>query len=495
MPRVKCKLFNALVWLGSGCSQAPNADPTPQSTTSSSFPSELTSSTMTTEDPTSSGPAVTSRTTGSIETTGLTEVSGSSDDTTGGPACDRPGGCDRLDVLLVIDNSGSMGEKQRRFVAALPHVLAGLRGLVDRDGVAVEADINLMVTTTDIGHPLCEVFQKPGYEPAKGAPISTSCTERLERFNSINADETMPDICTDACPVGQSAAPTDSYIHFAGLTHNVIAAEGVLDPVERALACIVPQGIDGCGFEAPLEAMLLALDGGAVWNQGPRPFLREGAALAVVLLSDEMDCSIEDLKYFDPAFKDHPEFGKYYEVDPNTMKQAPPTSAICWNGGMTCSGPDANGLFESCMAQDAGVLWPMARYQDFLGHLSESGKPTFMLVIGGVPSVTAHGSEAPHEPISGGLEALTYHDWSEADLLQGDEDSSLDKQIEFGIGPGCSKKDIGYGIPPGRTVDVCQSLDSNDEIGCCVESVCDDDLRGAMDCLTGMASLRLLPQR
>lgn len=416
-------------------------------------------------------------------------------DPTDGLACERPGGCDRLDILFVIDNSESMGPKQRNLVAALPLLVEQLRDLVGRDGDKVVADVNVMVTTTDVGHPLCEIFQKPSYKAAKGAPISSACTERLERFTSVNGKVKIPELCTDTCPPDQAAHPADPFLHFAGDTHNVIAAEGVLDPVARALACIVPQGVDGCGFEAPLEAMLRALDAEAAWNTGPRPFIREGAALAIVVLTDEADCSIEDFKYFDLAFKDHPEFGQYYELDPATNEKSIPTSAICWNGAMTCDPADANGVHAACVETYKEVLWPVSRYTDRLRAPAwlREGKPVFMLVLGGVPSVTARNPEPPHEPIAGGWPDIIYRAWTDADLLPGDPDSVAVKHHHFGIGPACKAPAIGYGLPPGRLLDVCRALDLNEqaEVACCVESVCDPDFAGAVTCLTGMSSRRL----
>lgn len=418
--------------------------------------------------------------------------------TTDGLTCERPGGCERLDILMVIDNSETMGQKQNSFVSALPQLLDRLRNLVGLNGASVETDVNLMVTTTDVGHPLCEIFKKPDYVPAKGAPISSACTERLQRFTSTNGVTKLPELCTNVCPLEQSARPSDPFLHFAGADHNVIAAEGVVDPVAQALACIVPQGIDGCGFEAPLEAMLRALDSEAAWNKGEQPFLREGAALAIIVVTDEADCSIEDFKYFDLAFRDHPEFGKYYAIDPVTMEKGNPNSSICWNGGMTCSGANPDGFFETCAEEYKGVLWPVSRYIDRLRESLrvQDGKPVFMLVIGGVPSVTAHSPEIPYHPIAGGVQDIVYHSWTDADLLPGDSENAAEKQFEYGIGPGCSSAKIGYGLPPGRLLDVCQALDLNvdSEVACCMESVC-DGLEGAMGCLTGMASRRLFKSR
>jgi hypothetical protein len=69
---------------------------------------------------------------------------------------------------------------------------------------------------------------------------------------------------------------------------------GPQGPLE-ALDCTAGLGTSGWGFEQPLEAMYLALDGNPA-NQG---FLREDAHLAVVIFADEDDCSVADPHLFD----------------------------------------------------------------------------------------------------------------------------------------------------------------------------------------------------
>src|SRR5687768_8265322 len=62
--------------------------------------------------------------------------------------CPESGAGRMLDVLFIVDNSYyTMADEQIRLVAGMPHLLARLR--------ALDADINLMFTTTDVGHPLC----------------------------------------------------------------------------------------------------------------------------------------------------------------------------------------------------------------------------------------------------------------------------------------------------------------------------------------------------
>ncbi len=418
--------------------------------------------------------------------------------------CDQPDGCRRLDVVIVVDNSGSMGEEQQNLAANLPHLVERLRLIKDPEGDLVDPDVHVMVTTTDVGHPLCMQFNKPDYTVASGAPVATACVDRLTRFNGLDGVTKVPQACTANCPEGQAAVPMDPYVHFNGVEHNVIDPDGAGDAAADALACIGPQGIDGCGMEAPLEAMLLALQPDAPWNMGERPFLRDDSALAIIILTDESDCSVEDFAHFDPKNVDDPEFNQHWEPDPDKGGvKSNPTSAVCWNAGMSCEDADADGVYESCVAEDKDVLHPLARYTDLLiSHLEvQANKPVFMLVLGGVPPVTAHDPAPPGTPTDGGVLDLVYRDWIASDILPGDPKTAAKKQYEFGVGPGCSNPATGQGIPPGRVQELCQALDRSDdpntplvdeeEVRCCIESVCDDDFAGAFDCLAGMLSQRL----
>lgn len=77
------------------------------------------------------------------------------------------------------------------------------------------------------------------------------------------------------------------------------------------VGCVVPLGHEGCGYEQPLEAALKALSPassdidffastpahGDGANDG---FLREGSVLAVLVVSDEDDCSSAEPALFDP---------------------------------------------------------------------------------------------------------------------------------------------------------------------------------------------------
>lgn len=420
------------------------------------------------------------------------------------PACaSGDSDCYQIDLLFVIDNSGTMGEEQVNLSANFPLLIDKLQNLVDENNQPVNPDVNIMVTTTDLGHPQCTPFQPEGYEPAQGSPVEEPCVNRIEDFTGLgnNAPE-FPEACTAGCPVAVS--PADPFIHFAGQTTNVPG-----NNVSGAMSCLGPQGINGCGYEAPLEAMLQAINPGAQWNQGNKPFLREGAVLAVAIITDEADCSVRSPDGY--AFFTNEQQNTYWEINPDTGTKTQATSAVCWNAGVDCGQPDMNGVYADCNSIDTGVLHPLNRYLTYLQDdlIAGQNKDVIMLGILGVPPVTAHNEDPPFEPTAGGVLDLEYRQWVDGafpvgDILPGDDSDAATKEFEFGIGPGCTGGDemagfTGQAIPPVRVKEVCESLnddydgDGETDIRCCIESICDDDFSDAINCLTGILQDTLPP--
>ena len=431
------------------------------------------------------------------------------------PGCNMEGECNLIDLLFVIDNSGTMGEEQLNLAKNFPLLIQQLEGLTDANNQPLEPNVNIMVTTTDFGNPLCKPFAK--HDPEQGAPVSSACVKRLDRFTGL-AQINPPvyeEACTDVCQLpGIEPINDEQIIHFGPDGDNVppvpdadINGDGIPDSaVAQTLACIGPQGIDGCGYEAPLETMMQALNPTAPWNcNAPndptlcpkggtdKPFMRQGAILAIAIVTDEADCSVKDYSIMtDDDF--------FASLDGEKL----PSSAICWNAGVKCSGPDANGVYINCTSDDSDdALHPMSRYNDFLQKNIRVGldKEVIMLGILGVPPVTEHNPNPPHEPIAGGVDDLVYRKWRDTDILP--EDAMLGHDVDyqqwsFGIGPGCTGDDgmgniTGQAVPPVRIKEVCQGLDYDGKIRCCIESVCDDDFSAAVGCLTDVIQEVFVP--
>lgn len=273
---------------------------------------------------------------------------------------------DKLDVLLVIDNSICMANEQEilsQSINVLTHRLAGLLG--------EPPDLHLGVTTTDLGTAPHEITYCD--RPHGGALLTSYCALGAEGYivdlkpSGCSATRDLTGRCQDhTCEIAHCA-------HAPG-TQLVTGSDGCprcrnfLQDLSSALSCIVNVGIPGCGFEQPLEAMRLALDDHPD-NVG---FLREDSLLAIAIVTDEDDCSAASPDLFGP---ESPELG-------------PQIDFRCFHQGVTC---DVNGLLErgprhycSPREDEGSLLHPIDRYVSFLRDLRSPGRLLFTTLAGPV---------------------------------------------------------------------------------------------------------------
>ena len=326
-----------------------------------------------------------------------------------------------IDILFVIDNSGSMGEEQ----AILASSLAPFIDVLEQPGIA--ANYRIGFTTTDNGNPWCPVGATT---PESGKLVLSSCKTRIGDFlfgDSVDvSDLACNDICNlDAADLEILPTTTDvdsqpkprPWLERIEGWKNIPDATGTAE----AFACFAPQGVNGCGFESPLESMYLALGRAQSTDEASFGFIRPHAILAVIFLTDEVDCSYNT----DWASIFDAEGNKEFWSDPMAGS---PTSAICWNAGVECSGDpssyadctsvnkDVNGNLD--VADPEAVLHPVDRYIDLLEGIElqkqqlNDQQEVIVAVIGGVTS--------SGEPF-----------YAEV----GDSDPQF--QANFGIGPGC----------------------------------------------------------
>jgi hypothetical protein len=202
---------------------------------------------------------------------------------------------DKIDVLFVIDGSGSMREEQRALGEQFPRMARALAtGDVDGDG-AVDfpppGDVQFAVISSDMG--------------LSGIEGIDQCEGRGDDGLLMPASRSR----APGCP-----ADLPAFVRYHG-------GESEVDQVARDFACLAAIGTDGCGFEHPLEAVLKALwpagddrvtfhgttEGntrghGDAANAG---FSRAEAGtvpslLVIVVIADEDDCSAADTSLFIP---------------------------------------------------------------------------------------------------------------------------------------------------------------------------------------------------
>jgi len=201
-----------------------------------------------------------------------------------------PSNVPAVDLLFVVDDSGSMEEEQDLLADGFPLFAAAVAsGDLDGDGELdfppVE-DLHVGVVSTDMGW----VGDRDGW----AVPIA--CGHGVDRIGGHDgllrsANRAIPGCATQA----------DGFV----VRHSPGAP---IDAFAERFGCFARLGADGCGVEQPLEAALKALTPstseiaflgglpghGDTLNTG---FLRPGSILAVIVLTDEDDDSTADLSW------------------------------------------------------------------------------------------------------------------------------------------------------------------------------------------------------
>lgn len=364
-------------------------------------------------------------------------------ESTGQPTCeDDPDQCTvrlslrrAVDILFVIDNSGSMGGEQ----ATLARSFASFIQVLEEQQVGANYRIGL--TTTD----------------GTGFMRADSCRSRLYEFEFSwlfgEIDERQTG-CLDNCAIDNLTLNPPWVEKDAGTTN---LPDGL--DLTTVLQCIGPQGINGPGFEAPLESMRAAL------LVNPTGFVRDDALLAVIFVTDEADCSMGSGT---ESWIQSPEGTVFWTVDDRA------SSGACWKAGVTCDG--GPGTYANCYAVNKdrnglptdiemeSVLYPLSRYENALTSIAQEKQElggqgeVLVALLAGVP--------------------LDYPETGEV-IYQDSFDPEF--TAEYGIGPGCGQGTESVhsppGIPPVRLREFAESFET---VGRNIFSICNDDYSVAL---------------
>jgi hypothetical protein len=177
----------------------------------------------------------------------------------------------RVDIVLLVDNSGSMAQEQTALTLRFPELIGALvdppidPGTGRPEHPPVE-DLNIGVITSDMG--------------TAGHTVST-CS------NSAIGD----DGCFRNTPSPAVGGCSASYPAF--LSRNETNA-GTYSPAQMAsdFTCIATLGTNGCGFEQQFKAMRKATTDNTAVGACNAGFLRTDSLIALVFVTDEEDCSV-----------------------------------------------------------------------------------------------------------------------------------------------------------------------------------------------------------
>ncbi|HEY8374901.1 MAG TPA: VWA domain-containing protein [Nannocystis sp.] len=383
-----------------------------------------------------------------------------------------------VDILFVIDNSGSMADEQEL-------LSANFKSFIDvLEAPDVNANYRIGITTTDSGNPRCPSADTT---PEGGKLVLSSCVDRAlaGEFTLEQQNEDYSDACYNFCNLDDSQLtakmkPTETQYSKGEKKprkwiERIEGETNLPDGVTtiQAFQCFGPQGVSGCGFESHLESMYLALaQASSEKSETNYGFLRDAAILSIVFLTDEVDCSYKN------EYKEIFTTNKVFWEDPNNGVVS--TSAVCWNAGVKCEG--AGPKYERCWAtnyditgkpdvpDDQAVLQPLSKYINFVQNIENQKKmydpnqEVLVALIAGVPPGYEDGS---------------------ADIIYEDSSDPM-FQEDFGIGPGCTYTPMGAtspqtALPPVREREFAEHFQVGDKRN--LFSICQNDYSKALEAI------------
>jgi hypothetical protein len=232
-------------------------------------------------------------------------------------------GTDKVDLLFVIDNSGSMSEEQvklnvqlRRLVEVL--TTGNFDGMAKPNG---ETDfqpvgsLRLGVVSTDLGSNGVTGVRSCGNQSF--SPTEQDIDAATMFFDRPRGDDGQLFNSTAVAVAGvfvqdelrnpvQAIAPRPECAGMNLPRFLEFPGGGSAAEVANRFSCVAQLGVNGCGIEQQLESMWKALApssdrsfSGATGGQGDptgvnNGFVRPDAILAVIMVTDEEDCSGPD---------------------------------------------------------------------------------------------------------------------------------------------------------------------------------------------------------
>ena len=220
----------------------------------------------------------------------------------------------KLDVLFVVDNSEGMGDEQTVFLQSVPAFVSHLV-----NPLCLDASGKPVATQPASGSEACATGTR-ALTPVTDMHLGVITTSLGSHGGTVCATpdpgEVDPHLDDQAELIPAKRDSVASYMDSGFASWDAAGQTGDGDPAvftSQVQAMIGAVGHTGCGFEAPLEAMYrflvdpeppLSVESSTGLTtpmginqellQQRAAFLRPDSAVAIVILSEENDCSIVD---------------------------------------------------------------------------------------------------------------------------------------------------------------------------------------------------------
>jgi len=365
-----------------------------------------------------------------------------------------------LDLLIIIDDSPSMLEEQDKLAEQVPRLVDLLLtgGEADPDAVgtfpAIE-NLHVGIITPDLGH---STMPAHSFTAGSGASFDFNPTNLCMTNNGNGKAGFMQVEGLSGTPRAPCMAVTPPegtlYLNFPEPGFDK-------DDLISDVTCVTGQA-DGCGFEQQLESILASDQDRNPANSG---FNRDGALLAVILITDEDDCSTTDPRVFD--------------VEPRTSNpfQGPFTTMGELQFNLRCS-------------EHKDALQQIQRYVDGVASLKDDPSQVVFAAITGIPEDSA----LDRENFNSDEEryAAILSEGAMQEVPNPADDDAQGQQLT----PACTATDgSGDAFPARRIVETMEGLaGGNTGVGTVVESICAADYAPALNAIVDRiaAALRQL---
>jgi hypothetical protein len=265
-----------------------------------------------------------------------------------------------IDILFVVDDSGSMRQEQESLARNFPEFVRVLKSI--EGGLP---NIHMGVISSNVG--------------TGGGGGGPACAG-----NGDNGVLQVP----AGCP---SLTDGARFIKDIALDEEGLERQSnYTGSLEAQFSCMAQLGTSGCGFEQHLESMRRAL----MNNSENAGFLRSDAFLAVIFVQDEDDCSAKSNELFDPS---------QTTVD-STLGEM--SSYRCFEFGVACEGPSnerQTGPRQNCVPKEPSpYMENVSAYVNFLKELKgDPSKVIVAAITGGIDPVEVGINPSEESPPGG----------------------------------------------------------------------------------------------
>ena len=367
-----------------------------------------------------------------------------------------------LDLLIVIDDSPSMRDEQEKLQEQVPRLVnLLLTGGEDTDGStpvgefpAIES-LHVGIITPDMGNqtePLHDFVAGSGPD-ADFNPTAACMDNGGFGKNGAMQVEGLSGTPREMC----SAVTPPEGTFYLNYPEPGFTAVDLVSDVE----CVTGQD-NGCGFEQQLESILASER-----NGGNAGFNRQDALLAVILITDEDDCSAVDPRVFDVEARESNPF------------QGPFTSGGDVQFNLRCSAHKQ-------------ALQDVQRYVEGIAALKADPSQVVFAAITGIPEEEDLNCDAAVTDAE--RYACILNEELTPQMTETPDPADDDEQGQQ-LSAACDAGDAGVAYPARRILETMQGLaDNNTGVGTVVSSICADDYAPALNAIVDRiaAALRQL---